>query len=73
MIIANIEPSLITWARIRDGKEISDLIREFPEISDWEDGTEVPEVKRLKAFSKSIYPLECYFYPNLLRKKDPST
>jgi Zn-dependent peptidase ImmA (M78 family) len=50
-----VSPALLAWARERSGLGVDDLVRRFPKLPDWEDGTSAPTLKQLEGFAQATH------------------
>jgi Zn-dependent peptidase ImmA (M78 family) len=50
-----VNPELITWARERAGLESSDLLKRFPRLTEWEDGTIQPTLRQIEDFARKVH------------------
>jgi Zn-dependent peptidase ImmA (M78 family)/transcriptional regulator with XRE-family HTH domain len=67
-----IRKELIVWARQRAGFEVDDLIKPFPKLVEWEQGTSSPTMKQLETLAKRLWaPLGYFFLPAPPEEKLP--
>jgi Zn-dependent peptidase ImmA (M78 family) len=60
----NVNNSMLTWAIIRAGYDLSVFVEKFPKVLDWLEGQKKPTVKQLEEFSKRVYlPFGYLFLP----------
>jgi Zn-dependent peptidase ImmA (M78 family) len=72
MLRADIEPSLLTWARERAGLPLEALISRFPRLGDWERGTAQPTFKQLESFASATFvPIGFLLLPSPPREQIP--
>ncbi|HDP99944.1 MAG TPA: ImmA/IrrE family metallo-endopeptidase [bacterium] len=59
-----VAPKILSWARQRAGLEIDALLKTFPKIREWEQGTARPTLKQLEAYARKTYlPVGVFFLP----------
>ncbi|MEW5704328.1 MAG: ImmA/IrrE family metallo-endopeptidase [Pseudomonadota bacterium] len=59
-----INPALLTWARMRAGLEPFDLQHRFAKLDAWEAGETQPTLKQLEAFARAVHvPIGYLFLP----------
>ncbi|MBS1677702.1 MAG: ImmA/IrrE family metallo-endopeptidase [Actinobacteria bacterium] len=49
----DVQPSLLSWAAERSGRDEDDLRRRFPRLLDWLEGASKPTVKQLEGFARA--------------------
>jgi Zn-dependent peptidase ImmA (M78 family) len=54
----------LAWAQERSGLEVDDLVRRFPKLPEWEQGTRAPTLKQLEGFAQATHtPVGFLFLP----------
>lgn len=68
----SIKPELLIWARKRAGFEVSELLKYFPKLAEWEQGHSAPTLKQLEDLAKRLLaPLGYFFLPAPPEEKLP--
>jgi Zn-dependent peptidase ImmA (M78 family) len=52
---AQVNPSLVTWARERSGIDAESLVKRFPKLHEWEQGATSPTLKQLEKFAHATH------------------
>lgn len=55
MIRVDIKPELLSWARERAGYDLDALVRRFPKLTAWEQGTAEPTLKQIEKFANAMH------------------
>ena len=59
-----ITPTVLKWARERDGISLESIQRYFPKINQWEQGLAQPTYKQLERLARKYkYPVAIFFFP----------
>lgn len=60
----NVSPKMLSWARQRALLDINSLLKKFPKLTDWEQGTIQPTLKQLEEFARKTHqPIGLFFLP----------
>jgi len=60
----DVAPKMLSWARKRAQLTVDSLIKTFPKIKDWEQGTIQPTLRQLEEYANKTYlPLGAFFLP----------
>src|ERR671922_3000975 len=62
MVQVEVRPELLRWARERAGLDLGVLTHRFPQLVDWERGTERPTLKQLERFAKATHTPVGYLF-----------
>jgi Zn-dependent peptidase ImmA (M78 family) len=62
MTRVEVKPKLLRWARERAGLDLGVLTHRFPQLVDWERGTERPTLKQLERFAKATHTPVGYLF-----------
>lgn len=66
-----INPAVLTWARETAGYVIDDLLKEFPKLSEWEDGSQNPSYNQLESLATKYHrPIALFFFPDPPKEED---
>jgi Zn-dependent peptidase ImmA (M78 family)/transcriptional regulator with XRE-family HTH domain len=52
---AQINPALLRWAQERAEADVDALMRRFPKLSEWEEGTVQPTLRQLESFADAVH------------------
>ncbi len=59
---APVRPAMLAWARERSRLEPEELLRKFPALTEWEEGTKQPTLKQLEKFAHATYTPVGYLF-----------
>ena len=57
-----VEPKLLRWARERSGREPGYLLKRFPKLDAWEQGTALPTFRQLEEYASATYTPVGYLF-----------
>ena len=62
MMLVEVKPELLRWARERAGMEVDELVHRFSKYREWETGDAQPTLKQLEKFAKTTHAAIGYFF-----------